>query len=399
MPPELDPPVPSRPIRVAMVAGELSGDALGAGLIRALRARRPDTVFEGIGGERMTAAGLHSWVPMERLAVMGLVEVLGRLRELLRIRRSVYRRLTADPADVFIGIDAPDFNLGLAYRLHAAGLKTVHYVSPQVWAWRQHRVRAMARGLDMVLTLFSFEAPVYQAQGLRACFVGHPMADEIAADTPTAPARAKLGLDAAGPVLAMLPGSRSSEAGRLAGDMLSAATRLARRVDGLIVLLPCASNRIRRLMERQLEHLDLDVRILGGRAREALAASDVVLTASGTATLEAALIGRPMVVLYRMNGLTFRLLRRLVRVPHIALPNLLCGERAVPEYLQAAIDPERVADDLFRFLQPGEARDGVLRRFRDMHRALARGASERAADAVLELLSDQDAAPTPGGKR
>jgi len=389
MSPETDVSVPSRPLRVALVAGELSGDALGAGLIRALRARRPDTVFEGIGGERMTAAGLNSWVPMERLAVMGLVEVLGRLWELLRIRRSVYRRLTSDPADVFIGIDAPDFNLGLAYRLHAAGLRTVHYVSPQVWAWRRHRIRAMARGLDMVLTLFSFEAPVFQAQGLRARFVGHPLADEIAADTPPAPARAKLGLDAARPVLALLPGSRASEAGRLADDMLGAATDLACRVDGLIVLLPCASGRIRELMERRLEHLDLDVRMLEGQARDALAASDVVLTASGTATLEAALTGRPMVVLYRMNAMSFRIVRRLVRVPHIALPNLLCGERVVPEYLQDAIDPKRVADDLFRFLQPGEARDAVLRQFREMHRTLARGASERAADAVLELLSDR----------
>jgi len=377
---------PERPLRIAIVAGEASGDALGAGLMRALRDVDGRIVFEGIGGPNMIEAGFSSWFQMDRLSVMGLVEVLGRLRELMAMRRALYRRLSTEPPDLFIGIDAPDFNLGLEYRLHADGLLVVHYVSPQVWAWRRRRVRAMARGIDLVLTLFPFETRVYQEHGLPARFVGHPMADEIKPDAPSSPARIALGVDPAGPVLAMLPGSRFSEVRRLADDMLETAGRLARQTEGLLVLVPCATDRIRRFLALRTSSLDFDLRLFDGQARTVVTASDVTLVASGTATLETALIGRPMVILYRMNNLTYRLLRRVVKVPHVGLPNLLCGARVVPEYLQDQIEPDRVCRDLLRLLGPGLERDTVLQRFARLHRDLARNASAGAAAAIMELL-------------
>ena len=381
-----------RPLRVAMVAGEASGDALGAGLMHALRVADNDVVFEGIGGPNMIATGFNSWFEMDRLSIMGFVEVLGRLFELIAMRRTLYQRLTANPPDLFVGIDAPDFNLALEYRLHASGLPVVHYVSPQVWAWRQRRVRAMARGIDLVLTLFPFETRVYHEHGMQARFVGHPMADEIKPDAQALPARVALGVDTTGPVLALLPGSRFSEVRRLTDDMLSAAARLAEKTEGLSVLVPCATDRIHRFIASRTTDLDFNLRLFDGQARSVVTASNVALVASGTATLETALIGRPMVILYRMNNLTFTLLQRLVKVPHVGLPNLLCGARVAPEYLQDQIEPDQVCRDLLRLLKPGPDRDAVLQRFGQLHRDLARNASAGAAAAIMELLSQRSRA-------
>jgi lipid-A-disaccharide synthase len=340
----------------------------------------------------MIAAGFNSWFEMDRLAVMGVVEVLGRLFELMAIRRALYQRLSAKPPDLFVGIDAPDFNLKLEYRMHASGLPVVHYVSPQVWAWRQRRVRAMARGLDLVLTLFPFETRVYKEHGLQARFVGHPMADEIKPDLPAMPARIALDIDTTGPVLAMLPGSRFSEVRRLTDDMLRAAAQLARQTEGLLVLVPCATDRIHRFIASRTINLNFNLRLFHGQARAVLTASNVALVASGTATLETALIGRPMVILYRMNGLTFKLLQHLVKVPHVGLPNLLCESRVVPEYLQDQIDPDQVSQDLLRLLNPGPERDAVLQRFGRLHRDLACNASAGAAAAITKLLAQQSRA-------
>lgn len=373
----------NRPLKIALVAGEASGDILGAGLMQAIKARHPDAQFIGVGGPRMQAEGLDSYFPMERLAVMGLVEVLGRLPELLKRRRRLIRTLIDEQPDVFIGIDAPDFNLGVELKLRQAGIRTVHYVSPSVWAWRQKRVLKIQRACDLMLTLFPFEAQFYEAQQVPVCFVGHPLADAIPLEADRAAARAALGLPEQGGVVALLPGSRGGEVERLGSLFLDAAERLRALRPGLRFVLPCANAERRAQLEAMLAGRELAVSLLDGRSHEALAACDAVLIASGTATLEALLFKRPMVVAYRVAPLTYRILRRLVKSPYISLPNLLATRLLVPELIQEAATPDALAASLAPLLDDGAVQ---TEGFDAIHRTLRRGASARAAEAVLQLL-------------
>ena len=372
----------SRPLRVALVAGEASGDILGSGLMQAIKARHPDAEFIGVGGARMEAEGLKSYFPMERLAVMGLVEVLGRLFELLGRRRQLARDLIAAKPDVFIGIDAPDFNLGLELKLRRAGIKTVHYVSPSIWAWRQKRVLKIREACDLMLTLFPFEAQFYDAHQVPVRFVGHPLADAIPQQADRAAARDALDLPQDGPVVALMPGSRGGEVARLGELFLDAAIRLRSLRPGVRFLLPCATPERREQLEQMLAGRDLPLTLLNGRSHEALAACDAVLIASGTATLEALLYKRPMVVAYRVAPLTYRILKRLVKSPYISLPNLLAERLLVPELIQDAATPEALAQTVAPLIDGGQVQ---TEGFDVIHRALRRDASVSAADAVLKL--------------
>ena len=289
---------------VALVAGEASGDILGSGLMRALKARHPGVRFIGVGGPLMEAEGMQSYFPMERLAVMGLVEVLGRLRELLKRRKLLIETLLDAKPDVFIGIDAPDFTLNIELKLRQHGIKTVHYVSPSVWAWRQKRVLKIREGCDLMLTLLPFEARFYEEQGVPVRFVGHPLADTIPLEADRQAARAELGLPA-GPLVALMPGSRGGEVGRLGALFLEAAERLQQLIPGVRFVLPCANQTRREQIEQMLAGRDLPLTLLDGQSHQALAACDAVLIASGTATLEAMLYKRPMVVAYRLAPLTY----------------------------------------------------------------------------------------------
>ncbi len=369
-------------LRIALVAGEASGDILGAGLMRALKAQHPAVEFIGVGGPLMQAEGLASYFPMERLSVMGLVEVLGRLRELLARRKLLIQTLIEEKPDVFIGIDAPDFTLTIELKLRQAGIKTVHYVSPSVWAWRQKRVLKIREGCDLMLTLLPFEARFYEEKGVPVRFVGHTLADTIPLQADRAAARTELGL-ADGPLVALMPGSRGGEVGRLASVFFDAAERLQALKPGVRFVLPCASPQRRAQIETLLEGRNLPLTLLDGQSHLALAACDAVLIASGTATLEALLYKRPMVVAYRLAPLTFWILKRMVKSPYISLPNLLAQRLLVPELLQDDATPEALAQTLLPLIDGGEEQ---TRGFDDIHRTLRRDASNQAADAVLTLI-------------
>lgn len=373
----------ANPLRVALVAGEASGDILGAGLMQALKAQHGDVQFIGVGGPRMQAEGLCSDFPMERLAVMGLVEVLGRLPELLLRRRRLIRSLIARKPDVFIGIDAPDFTLGVELKLRQAGIATVHYVSPSVWAWRQKRVLKIRQACDLMLTLFPFEAQFYQEHQVPVCFVGHPLADSIPLQVDRASAREQLGLSQDATVIALMPGSRGGEVARLGSLFLDAAQCLLAQRSDLRFVLPCASALRRQQLEQLLSNRELPVQLLDGQSHGALAACDAVLIASGTATLEALLYKRPMVVAYRVAPLTFRILRRLVKSPYISLPNLLAQRLLVPELIQDEATAEGLAQSLLPLLSEGEEQ---TQGFAAIQHSLRCNASQRAASAVLKLL-------------
>ncbi|MGY2251611.1 lipid-A-disaccharide synthase [Pseudomonas reactans] len=375
-------------LRIALVAGEASGDILGAGLMRALKAQHPAVEFIGVGGPLMQAEGLTSYFPMERLSVMGLVEVLGRLRELLARRKLLIQTLIEEKPDVFIGIDAPDFTLNIELKLRQAGIKTVHYVSPSVWAWRQKRVLKIREGCDLMLTLLPFEARFYEEKGVPVRFVGHTLADTIPLQADRAAARAELGLPD-GPLVALMPGSRGGEVGRLASVFFDAAERLQALKPGIRFVLPCASPQRRAQIETLLEGRNLPLTLLDGQSHLALAACDAVLIASGTATLEALLYKRPMVVAYRLAPLTFWILKRMVKSPYISLPNLLAQRLLVPELLQDDATPEALAQTLLPLIDGGEEQ---TRGFDDIHRILRRDASNQAADAVLTLIGQKQEA-------
>ena len=377
----------AKPLHIGIVAGEASGDTLGAGLIKAIKQQHPKAYFEGIGGPRMIAEGFHSHVPMERLSVMGLIEVLGRLFELIGVRRRLARHFLNKRPDVFIGIDAPDFNLALERKLKKQGIKTVQYVSPQVWAWRQSRVKTIAESVDLILTLFPFEAEFYREHQVPVRFVGHHLADQIDFQTAKAPARIEFEVGENSPVLALLPGSRSGEVGRLADTFLGTAARCQQQLPGCEVLVAAANLRVAKLIESKLPaHPDLTgVKVVTERSREVMAAADVLLVASGTVTLEAALVKRPMVVAYKLAGLTYFIARRLVKVGNVALPNLLTKEKSVPEFLQAEAIPDNLAPALLPYFQAEQARQQTDV-FMTIHQELRQNASVKAADAVLELI-------------
>jgi lipid-A-disaccharide synthase len=380
-------------IKIGIVAGEASGDQLGAGLITAIKERVPDAVFEGIAGPKMIAAGCKALYPTEKLAVMGLVEVLGHLRELLLIRKQLKQHFLENPPDVFIGIDAPDFNLTLEGKLRAAGIRTVHYVSPTIWAWRQRRVKQVARDVDLMLTLFPFESDFYLKHKVPVCFVGHPLADLIPFTTDAREARQHLGLPAEGTVVALLPGSRKSELLRLGPQFLLAAKALHNRRSSLRFLAPMISDQTRGLFENLVTQYaaDLPITVLNGSARESMAASDIVLVASGTASLEAMLLKRPMVVAYRLSPITYWIMTRLrlLKISHYSLPNLLAGKQVVQEFIQRDASPEKLANAVSDLLDHPEESRHEQEVFAKIHQSLRRDANARAADAVLELLSGQ----------
>ncbi len=379
----------------ALCAGEASGDQLGAGLMREIRAREPDALFVGIGGPHMCAQGLDAWFEASELSVMGLVEVLRHLPRLLRLRREFVEKLAlANPA-IYIGIDAPDFNLGIERRLRARGVRTIHYVSPSIWAWRQKRAAKIGLSADLVLCLFPFEPDLYARYGVDARFVGHPFADEIPLDVDPSAARASLDLANAERVLAILPGSRFGEIERLARDFLAAAALLQQADPDLTVLLSVASPAIGQRLQEILAELQshtavpLRLRVVSQDVRTAIAASDVVLVASGTATLEVALLKRPMVVAYRISALTYWIVKtfNLLKVSHYSLPNVLAKREVVPEISQDDITALRLADEITRWLNDPAAVKDVEARFEVIHRQLRRDASARAAEAVLESIA------------
>jgi lipid-A-disaccharide synthase len=380
----------TKPLRVVLAAGEHSGDTLGAGLIDAIKAQLPDARFAGIAGPKMIAAGCEPWFRAEELSVMGFAEVLPHLPRLLKIRRELRERTEALPADVFVGIDAPDFNLPASRRLKAAGIPTVQYVSPQIWAWRQGRVKTIRASVDLVLCVLPFETKFYEQHGVDAKFIGHPLADAIPLDVDRAAARAALGLPLDRPLLALLPGSRRAEVRSLAAPFAGAAAWVQRERPDLEVAVALASEAIGELYRACVGAAKLarPPHLITGRAREVMTAADVVLTASGTASLEALLLKRPMVVAHRIVPLTYWIVRRLGvdKLPHFSLPNLLAGREVVPEFVQKQVRPEVLGPVLRDFLDGNMRVAGWYDSFVSIHRQLRCGASTAAAREVLELV-------------
>ncbi|MCG6967522.1 MAG: lipid-A-disaccharide synthase [Chromatiaceae bacterium] len=380
-------------LRIGIVAAEPSGDLLAAGLMDALREQLPGAQFEGIAGPLMQASGIDQWEPMDSLSVMGLFEVLRHLPRLLRLRSSVLARWRAKPPAVFIGVDAPDFNLTLEERLRALGVPTVHYVSPTVWAWRTGRVRKIRRAVDLLLTIFPFETEFLARYQVQAHYVGHPLAGAMPLQPDRAGARAGLGLDAHRPVLALLPGSRRGEVSRLARPFLHTAVALRRDLPDLQVAVPVVNQATRQLFEQAWHEVapDLPIKVSQGGTREVLAAADVVLVASGTATFEALLSKRPMVVGYKVNGATYALARlfRLVKVEHVAMANLLAGEGLAPELIQRACTPDRLLPPLRAFFRDAGLRARIAQRYAAIHEQLRGDTNREAARAVVDLLKSR----------
>ena len=377
-----------RNLRIGIVVGEVSGDQLGAGLIRELQTQHPGVCLEGVGGPAMREAGFEVWEDAESLAVMGLVEPIKVLPRLLRLRRSLIRRWSDNPPDVFVGIDAPDFNLGLEQALRKRGITTVHYVSPTVWAWRPGRVRKVAKAVDKVLCIFPFEEKFYEAHDVDAEFVGHPLADNIDTSMDVASLRKQLGLTA-NTIVAVMPGSRSNEIARLGPVFAAACARLVEKNPDLQFVSPMVNARLRREFEACVLDAGISnyIKLIDGNAQSAIVAADVVLLASGTASLQTALLGKPMVAAYRLSWLTHLLHSwfNLVKVKYFAMPNLLTDEPLVPEFLQDKATPEALAAAVSDLLSDDERRVEIERKFIALRAELARGAQQRAAKAILEL--------------
>lgn len=382
-------PATAGALSIGIVAGEPSGDMLGAMLVQALRRLIPDVDFIGIAGPRMQAAGVKSLYPMSALAVRGYVEVMRHFLGILAIRRKLRRRFEADPPDVFIGIDAPDFNLGLERALRARGVTTVHFVSPSIWAWRYDRVRKIRKAVSHMLALFPFEAPIYQKEGVPVTYVGHPLADQLPDDPQRADLREQLRVPIAGPIMALLPGSRMSELAQMAEPFLRAARLIADKLDDVTFLIPAVTREARDFIEHTQQRLGLDdlrVQILFGHAHAAIGAADVVLVASGTATLETALIGRPMVIAYRMPKMSWSIMYPQRVLPYVGLPNILAGEFIVPELLQDAMTPENLAQALVNLYADREVQDRMRMRFASIRAQLRRDAANTAARAIQALV-------------
>ena len=376
-------------VRIAMVAGEASGDLLASHLIRALRRHLPEAEFFGIGGPKMVAEGFDARWPCERLAVHGYVDALKRYRELSAIRRTLLAQIRAERPAAFIGVDAPDFNLWLEGRTKDAGIPAIHFVSPSIWAWRGGRIKRIARAVSHMLCLFPFEPVLYERAGVPVSYVGHPLADVFPLQPDRAAARAALGVDGAGPVVALLPGSRQSEVRNLADTYLDTARRLLARNPAVRFLVPLATPETRQLFDdavRRTHAADLPIRILPGQAVEAMTAADVVLVASGTASLEAALLKRPMVITYRIGKWQYRLMKRLAYLPWVGLPNILCNEGIVPELLQDDAEPEKLAAALEAWLADDRRRAALEARFAELHLSLRQDTAAKAAAAILPYL-------------
>ncbi|GHT89908.1 lipid-A-disaccharide synthase [Betaproteobacteria bacterium] len=379
-------PVPV--VRIAIVAGEASGDLLASHLMAALKEKLPQVSFCGIGGPKMLAQGFDAWWPLEKLAVMGYVEVLKRYREISGIRRALKARLLADKPDLFIGVDAPDFNLGLETDLRQKGIKTVHYVSPSIWAWRGSRIKKVAKAADRVLALFPMEPPLYRRAGVPVTYVGHPLADQIPRQTDKKQVRDKLELPNDRPIYALLPGSRQSEVKALSDTFIATARLIDAQTPNALFLVPFVTRETRLEFEAALYRQDatkLPFRLLFGHAQDAMGAADAVLVASGTATLEVALVKRPMVITYKLSPLTYRLMKRRAYLPYVGLPNVLAGRFIVPELLQNDATPEKLAEALIKEATPERATELNIE-FTRIHDALRQNTAEKAAGAVVDLL-------------
>ena len=380
----------ARPLTIGLVANEVSGDILGGALAAELKALVPGVRIIGVAGPRMLEQGCETLLPMERLSVMGLTEVLGHLRELLALRRGLVAHFLANPPDCFVGVDAPDFNLGLERRLRERGIPAVHLVSPTVWAWRPGRVKTIRRSVDLMLCVFPFEERFLTEHGVPARFVGHPLADQIPMDVDQDGARAELGLPADGQVVAILPGSRASELERLAAPFIETAVRCRAERPGLRFVVPLPTARLRALFEETLASLapDLPVTLVDGQSRTAIAAADCVLTASGTATLETLLLKRPMVVGYRVHPVTYHLVKglNLVKVPHVAMANLLAGRELAPEFLQDRCRAQLLAPAVSAFLDDPGRRASIAAEYARIHGGMRHNAARQSALAILELI-------------
>ncbi len=379
--------MPADTLRIGILAGEASGDILGSRLLVALKQRYTRVEVEGIGGPLMTAQGLDSLFPMERLSVMGLVEPLKRLPELLRIRSAVYEHFRRNPPDVFLGIDSPDFNLHLEQRLRETGVKTAHLVSPSVWAWRQGRIRKIQRAVDLMLCLYPFETAIYREHKVPVAFVGHPLADEIPFRSSHSVARQTLGLQPEGSLIALLPGSRGGEVGLLGPLFLQCAQRLWEEDRSLSFILPAANDsRHAELTALLAQYPGLPISLREGESQLAMAAADVILLASGTATLEAMLYKRPMVVAYKMGVLSWFVVSRMVKTPFAALPNILAGRGLVPEWLQAGATPENICSSVSALLTGSAAASAQMEAFDGLHTDLRLGSADRTAAALAALV-------------
>lgn len=384
------PNINSRPLTIGIVAGEISGDTLGAGLIRALKQRYPYARFVGICGAQMIAEGGETWFPLERLSVMGLVEVLGRIKELFAIRDELVRRFIEQKIDVFIGIDAPDFNLRVAPQLKQAGIKTVHYVSPSVWAWRQGRIHGIKAAIDLMLCLLPFEKQFYDKHQLDAVFVGHPLADSLPLVNDILAIRQQLGLAANKQYIALLPGSRGGEVSRLAEPLFTAALLLKKQHPQLEFIIPAINSLRKQQITELLTQSGLQAQIFddsygAGVGRLVMAAADVVVLASGTATLEAMLLKKPMVVVYKLHWLTYLIVRLMAKAKYISLPNLLANQALVPELVQHAVTAENISQAVRQWLEP-QQQQALVARFTELHQQLQANGSETAAQAISQLL-------------
>lgn len=380
----------SKPLIFGIVAGEKSGDILGASLIQEMRKRHPNAQFVGIGGDDMIAAGCRSMFPMDRLSVMGFVEPLGRLPELFRIKRKLREHFIANPPTAFIGIDAPDFNLRLESELHAAGVKTVHYVSPSVWAYRAKRIVTIKKSVDLMLTLFPFETQIYKDNNIKVACVGHPLADQIGFVDTKKQTRTELGIDESAQVVALMPGSRSGEINRLAPIFFGAAIKSLQKNPKLQFLIPCSSADNKRLVDdlmRQAGLLSGEQFTVLDDSRKAMSAADFVVMASGTATLEALLLRRPMVICYKLAALTYAIASKMVKIPNVGLPNLLAGKRLVPEYLQSEVTVDAVSAEISTFVSEPESTTKMLKEFDSIHKKIRLDASVQAVNAIEALIA------------
>jgi lipid-A-disaccharide synthase len=379
-------------MRIAIVTGEASGDILGSRLIKALYQHNPDIVFEGIAGKEMIDAGCTALYPMEKLAVMGFSEVLPRLRELLSIRKTLIKRWQLNPPDLFVGIDAPDFNLKLEASLHKKGIKTAHYVSPSVWAWRENRVKKIKGNIDQMLTLFPFEVDFYNKHHIPATFVGHPLADEIPLKTNRQAAKKHLALKNAKHTLAILPGSRNGEIKRLAPDFLRALKQLHKKHPDWQFVVPLINPQIRQQFEALLQQIapQLPIKLIDSNSRTVMTAADQILMASGTAVLEGMLINRPMIAAYRVAPLTAFIIRtfKMIKSTYYTLPNNLCNEALVPELIQEQVTAENITQTVEKqFLQNQQITEYCEQRFDEMHLQLRKNASQQAAEVLFKLIS------------
>lgn len=374
--------------KIGIVVGEISGDNLAVSLIRSLKHYYPNLIFEGILGPELVKEGGQLLYPMERLAVMGLIEPLGRLPELLRIRRKLTKHFIKNPPDLFIGVDAPDFNLSLEKKLKSQGILTVHYVSPSVWAWRQGRIKLIKKAVDLMLTLFPFEQDFYLQHKVSVCFTGHPLADSIAVDQDTKAAKRTLNLEEHKPVVLLLPGSRQHELKYLAKTFLLTAMICQQQKPDLqwVTAVVSESHKMQFLRLKQTIAPHLSITIVVANSHLAMQAADVALVTSGTATLEVMLHKKPLVVAYRMHPLTYQIAKRLVKVPYIALPNLLAAERLAPEYIQEQATPELLSKALLNYLAPGFDKALLVKRFKELHLLLKKDASAAAAKAITDLI-------------